>query len=64
IATAPDDDKKALICAYDTGAKNMIGNAAPARRVFFYLSPEDIIYHTDEGWKLFDAAIHWAADAE
>ncbi|MGG4035995.1 hypothetical protein ABEV74_20095 [Paenibacillus cisolokensis] len=60
IATAADDEKKALITVYEKGAKNMIGNEVPARRVFFYLAPEDLIYHTDDGWKLFDAAVKWA----
>ena len=60
IATAADDDKKALIAVYDKGTKNGIGNAAPARRVFMYLAPEDLIYTTDDGWKLFDSAIQWA----
>ncbi|MFC5653635.1 hypothetical protein ACFPYJ_31845 [Paenibacillus solisilvae] len=60
IATAADDDKKALIAVYDKGVKNGIGNAAPARRVFMYLAPEDLIYTTDNGWKLFDSAVQWA----
>ena len=60
IATAADDDKKALIAVYDKGTKNGIGNAAPARRVFMYMAPEDLIYTTDDGWKLFDSTVQWA----
>lgn len=60
IATAADDDKKALIAVYDKGVKNGIGNVMPARRVFMYLAPEDLIYTTDDGWKLFDSSVQWA----
>ncbi|MBD2868524.1 hypothetical protein [Paenibacillus arenilitoris] len=60
IATAADDDTKALIAVYDKGVKNGIGNAVPARRAFMYLAPEDIIYATDDGWKPFDATVQWA----
>ncbi|MBN1524516.1 MAG: hypothetical protein JW904_08540 [Spirochaetales bacterium] len=59
VATAPDDPDAAFIYAYEKGAKNMLGEVVPARRVMFFLfeGMENIV--TDDGWKLFDAAVTW-----
>ncbi|UJF35593.1 hypothetical protein [Paenibacillus hexagrammi] len=62
IASAPDDDKRAVICAFEKGTKNMIGQPVPARRLYFNLTGGEEINRTDDGWKLFDAAVRWATD--
>jgi len=60
IASAPDNDKRAVICAFDKGTKNMSGQVLPAKRLFFNLTGGEEINRTDNGWKLFDAAVHWS----
>ncbi|MDU0199562.1 hypothetical protein ACYEXS_01875 [Paenibacillus sp. MAH-36] len=60
IASAPDNDKRAVICAFDKGMKNMSGQVLPAKRLFFNLTGGEEINRTDHGWKLFDAAVHWS----
>lgn len=60
IASAPDNEDQAVICAIDKGGKNLNGTAVPARQVFFYLNMDNVVYHTDDGWKLFEAALQWA----
>jgi hypothetical protein len=52
---------KATIFAYEKGAKNANNEPVPARQVFFSLPPGQANNLTDNGWKLFDAAIQWAA---
>ncbi|NOU96823.1 hypothetical protein GC093_26905 [Paenibacillus sp. LMG 31456] len=59
--SASGDNKKAAIFAYEKGAKNMSNAAVPARQVFFSMPSGEEIKLTDNGWKLFDAAIEWAA---
>ncbi|MDQ0875284.1 hypothetical protein QFZ77_003943 [Paenibacillus sp. V4I3] len=61
IATAQGDDKKAVIFGYEKGAKNVKNEPIPARQVFFYLPAGQEMNQTDEGWKLLDASIQWAA---
>lgn len=61
IATAPGDDKKAVIFGYEMGTKNLKNELIPARQVFFYLPSGQEMNQTDDGWKLFDASIQWAA---
>ncbi|MBD0378655.1 hypothetical protein [Paenibacillus sedimenti] len=61
IVTAPGDDKKAAVFAYEKGAKNINNEPVPARQVFFYLSAGEEMNQTDEGLKLLDAAVNWAA---
>ncbi|UJF35595.1 hypothetical protein [Paenibacillus hexagrammi] len=61
IVTAPGDDKKAAVFAYEKGAKNINNEPVPARQVFFYLSAGEEMNQTDDGLKLLDAAIQWAA---
>ncbi|MFC0210863.1 hypothetical protein ACFFK0_00110 [Paenibacillus chartarius] len=60
VASAPDDEKRAVIGAIEKGTANMSGEAAPARRVYFYLVGGEEINQTDHGWKLFEAAVRWA----
>ncbi|MBP1962864.1 hypothetical protein [Paenibacillus aceris] len=61
VVTAPGDDKKAVVFAYEKGAKNISNEPVPARQVFFYLSAGEEMNQTAEGFKLLDAAIQWAA---
>lgn len=58
---ADGNKKKATIFAYEKGAKNVSGETVPARQVFFSLPAGQAPNLTDDGWKLFDAAIQWAA---
>jgi hypothetical protein len=60
VAAAPDDDRRAVICAFEKGTKNLKNESVPARQVFFYLVGGEEINQTDDGWKLFDAAVKWA----
>lgn len=60
IASTPDNDKRAVICAFEKGQKNMNGQVLPAKRMFFNLTGGEEINRTENGWKLFDAAVHWA----
>ncbi|MDD9269164.1 hypothetical protein ACFPES_19130 [Paenibacillus sp. GCM10023248] len=61
IATVPGDDKKAVVFGYEKGVKNLGNEPVPARQVFFYLSAGEEMNQTDDGFKLLDAAIEWAA---
>jgi hypothetical protein len=60
VASAPDNDKKAVICVFEKGSKNMSNESVPARQVYFYLVGGEEVNQTDNGWKLFDATIQWA----
>ncbi|MBP1962862.1 hypothetical protein [Paenibacillus aceris] len=60
VASAPDNDKRAVICAFEKGDANMSGQPLPARRMFFNLTGGEEINRTDNGWKLFDAAVAWS----
>jgi hypothetical protein len=60
IAVTPDDPTKALIFGYDKGAKTKAGDVTPARRVVFFLFGDQENNMTDDGWKLFEAAVTWA----
>jgi subtilisin family serine protease len=51
---------RAAIFGYEAGAQ-MVGLAAPARRVGFFADQEAVRSFTAEGWALFDAAIEWAS---
>ncbi|MFE5320568.1 hypothetical protein ACFQ88_17810 [Paenibacillus sp. NPDC056579] len=59
IATVPGEEQKATIFAYEKGAKNVRGNTVAAREMYFYLFNGEEINQTDNGWKLFDAAVNW-----
>lgn len=60
VATVPDDDQKATIFAYEKGAKNAKDMTIPARVLYFYLFEGEEINQSEDGWKLFDAAVKWA----
>lgn len=55
------NNKQYTVFAYEKGAKNILGDPVPARQVFFSLPAGQEPNLTDNGWKLFDAAIQWAA---
>jgi hypothetical protein len=55
------NNKQYTMFAYEKGAKNIMGDPVPARQVFFSLPNGQEANLTDDGWKLFDAAIQWAA---
>lgn len=61
IVTAPGDDKKAVVFAYEKGANNINNEPVPSRQVFFYLSAGEEMNQTEDGYKLLDAAVKWAA---
>ncbi|MCZ8519517.1 MULTISPECIES: hypothetical protein [Paenibacillus] len=61
IAAAPGDELKALVFSYEKGAKAASGEPLPGRRVFFYLPTGEEANQTEEGWKLLDTALVWAA---
>jgi hypothetical protein len=60
IAAPNREAEEAYIFAYESGAK-MIDMAAPARRVGMFLTDNVAVSLTDDGWRLFDAAVTWAA---
>lgn len=64
VATAPDDERRAVICAFEKGSKTLSNDPVPARQVYFYLVGGEEINQTDDGWKLFDAAVHWATTSK
>lgn len=61
VASAPDNEKQAVICYFEKGEKDMRGEPLPARRMFFNLTGGEEINRTENGWKLFDEAVSWAA---
>ena len=62
VATVPGTPTHAAILAYDTGS-TMYGMTAPNRRVTWFCNGfVGTSQMTTEGWKMFDAAIIWAAD--
>lgn len=62
IATFPEDPEKALVYAYEKGAKNLNGDTIPQRRVFFFLFAAQESKLIEDGWKLFDAAVNWCLE--
>jgi len=62
VATANGDTSKATIFAYETGAKMNKELIAAARRVAFFLYDASATNVTEDGWKLFKAAIKWAQE--
>ncbi|MFD0676295.1 MULTISPECIES: hypothetical protein [unclassified Paenibacillus] len=59
IATVPKEDQKATIFAYEKGVKNVKGDPVAARELYFYMFNGEEINQSDDGWKLFDAAVQW-----
>jgi hypothetical protein len=64
IATVPNDEMKATIFAYDKGMTNVKGKTVAAREVFYYMMTGEEINQTDDGWKLFDAAVRWVQETK
>lgn len=64
IATVPNDEMKATIFAYDKGMTNVKGQTVAAREVFYYMMTGEEINQTDDGWKLFDAAVRWVQETK
>ena len=58
-ATLPDEPQRAVIFAYEKGATMANDFMAPARRVFFCLNNDTYDDLSEEGLKLFDAAVLW-----
>ena len=54
---------KAAVFAYDKGATMGGGHKAPARRVGFFLRAhhDNATHFTAQGWRIFEAAVGWAA---
>ncbi|MDD9269162.1 hypothetical protein ACFPES_19120 [Paenibacillus sp. GCM10023248] len=61
VASAPDNEKRAVICYFEKGEKDMRGEPLPARRMFFNLTGGEEINRNDNGWKLLDEALGWAS---
>jgi hypothetical protein len=59
IATVPKEEQKATIFAYEKGVKNVKGDPVAARELYFYMFNGEEINQSDDGWKLFDAAVKW-----
>jgi FecR protein len=59
VATTADSAGRAVIFGYERGTA-MYGTVAPARRVGFFLADDTATTITEDGWKLFDAAIRWS----
>ncbi|MDF2923819.1 MAG: hypothetical protein K0R57_2733 [Paenibacillaceae bacterium] len=59
IASAISDAAHAALFAYERGAAMAGGTAAPARRVALPWG-SSITAATEEGWRLFDAAVGWS----
>ncbi|MCZ8519516.1 MULTISPECIES: hypothetical protein [Paenibacillus] len=64
IATVPGEEQNAAIFAYEKGATKASGQQAAAREILFYLFNGEEINQTEEGWKLFDAAVEWATGSK
>lgn len=63
IAEVPTsgDNRKTAIFGYEKGTKNINNETVPARQVYISMPTGEEPKLTDNGWKLFDAAIEWAA---
>jgi hypothetical protein len=62
VATVPNEEQKVTLFAYEKGVKNVKGDPVAAREVYFYMFNGEEINQTDDGWKLFDAAVRWATE--
>ncbi len=60
VAVIEDAPERAAIFAYERGAAMPRGRA-PARRLGFFLFDDTADALTEEGWRLFDAAVRWCA---
>jgi hypothetical protein len=59
IATLVNAPTRATVYAYEKGTM-MVGAVAPARRVGLFVHVEVPSRLTEDGWKIFDAAVDWA----
>jgi hypothetical protein len=64
IATIDGDPRKPSVFSFRQGAKMVPGFFAPARRVGFFMGDNGPTLLTELGWKMFDAAVLWAADVQ
>jgi hypothetical protein len=64
IATIDGDPRKPSVFSFRQGAKMVPGFFAPARRVGFFMGDNGPVLLTELGWKMFDAAVLWAADVQ
>ncbi|MBD3649701.1 MAG: LamG domain-containing protein, partial [Alcanivorax sp.] len=62
IATLPGDPSTALVYGYDTGAKGLDGEPVLQRRAFFFVFAGQESRMTEDGWKLFNAALAWCLE--
>jgi hypothetical protein len=62
VATPVGKDGRYAIFGYEKGAE-MVGVAAPARRVGWFVDKDAATRLTATGWTLFDAAVKWTAGA-
>jgi hypothetical protein len=61
IATLPGMSTRITIFAYDQGATMVDGFAAPARRVGFFAAETSAQFLNDDGQRLMQEALKWAA---
>lgn len=61
VMVRPGEPDKAMLFGYETGATMDYDFIAPARRVFIGLENSTFDHMTDDGRRLFDAAVRWAA---
>lgn len=59
VGTLAGDPSQAVLFYYDKGDKGFGDFVMPARRVFFFFQDNTASVATDNGWKLFDAAVDW-----
>jgi hypothetical protein len=62
VATPVGQNGRYAIFGYETGVQ-MVGRAAPARRVGWFVDKDAATRLTAAGWALFDAAVKWTAGA-
>jgi hypothetical protein len=59
IASVVGNGNRTALYGYERGA-SMVGLAAPARRVGFFLEDNEAVRLNTAGWNIFDAALRWA----
>lgn len=62
IAQIPGEPTMFLLYAYEAGTVMSDGFVAPARRVMLPMGDDSFEMLTDDGFKLFDAAVEWAVN--
>jgi hypothetical protein len=61
VATQDGNPQNCALMAAEKGAELTGGRKAPARRVHWFWESEPGAALTDDGWKIFDASVKWAA---